>query len=272
MTYLTGQVINHEDYNNYVWGDPTGDNGVVVSNNINYLWGPGKADRGINQDMQSLEIPGLAGSGTISATDKKGKLLPVNTGDSVEAQSWIGFFASLNRLRYFQEGATGNLAMSPTPAQGRTISTYASVAAKLTAANVWFASPVPTIGVSTSSVSTTKSVNLNQANYAGTVVKEYSCKISWPTGDHIRWFFNAGGQVRIGMAAATIGSPATDRSAALVSTVQGLGECYISAYTNSGFNGDDAGAANSGAGKGYWTLGTTSQQLGAKYIGRRRIL
>jgi hypothetical protein len=51
-----------------------------------------------------------------------------------------------------------------------------------------------------------------------------------------------------------------------VSTINGIGECYISSYTNSGFNGSDA-VVNSGAGKGYWTLGTTSQQLGSNTLG-----
>jgi hypothetical protein len=265
MTYSTGQVINNEDYNNFVWGDPTGNNGVVIGNNLNYMWGPGRADRGINQDMTSLEIPGLPGS--TGSIDTKGKLSPVNEGDTVEAQSWIGFFAALNRLRYYQDGATGNLALSPqAPGVGRTITTFASVAAKLTSANTWYTNPDPTIGVSTTSVSQARTVNLNYATYAGTIRREYSCKVAWPTGDHARWFFNSGGQLRISFSAATIGNPATDRSTALVSTIQGLGECYISAYTNSGFNGNDS-TTNSGTGKGYWTLGTSSQQLGKNTLG-----
>jgi hypothetical protein len=265
MTYSTGQVINNEDYNNFVWGDPTGNNGVIVSNNLNYLWGPGLADRGINQDMTSLEIPGLPGS--TGSVDTKGKLSPVNEGDTVEAQSWIGFFAALNRLRYYQDGATGNLALSPqAPGVGRLITTFASVSAKLTSANTWYTAPDPTIGVQTGSVSATRTVNLNNANYAGTVRRQYSCKVQWPTGDHARWFFNAGGQLRIGFSASTIGNPATDRSAALVSTIQGIGECYISAYTNSGFSGNDS-TTNSGTGKGYWTLDTSSQQLGKNTLG-----
>jgi hypothetical protein len=267
MTYVTGSLIDNEDYNNFVWGDPTGNNGVLVSNNINYMWGPGKADRGLNQDMQSLEIPGLPQSPTSSVlSDRKGKLQPVNTGDSIEAQSWIGFFSALNRMRYFQQGATGNLAMSPTPAQGRLISTYASVAAKMTSANVWFGSPTPTFGVASTSVSATKTVDLNQGNYAGTVTKQYSCKVTWPTGDHTRWFFNSGGQLKVSFSASTIGSPANDRSTALVSTIQGMGECYISSYTNTGFTGNDAGS-NSGAGRGYWTLSTSSLQLGSNTLG-----
>ena len=267
MTYLTGSVIDNEDYNNFVWGDPTGNNGVVVGNNINYMWGPGRADRGMNQDMESLEIPGLPQS-PVSAllSDRKGKLQPVNAGDLVEAQSWIGFFASLNRMRYYQDGATGNLSMSPTPAQGRTISTFASVAAKMTAANVWFGSPVPNFGITSTSVSEARTASVTVATTATTVVKEYTCKIQWPTGDHIRWFFNSGGRLRVSFAGQTTGSPASGRSTALVSTINGLGECYISGYTNSGFSGNDA-SVNTGAGKGYWALTTTSQQLGSNTLG-----
>jgi hypothetical protein len=267
MTYSTNSVIDNEDYNNFVWGDPTGNNGVVVGNNINYMWGPGQANRGLNQDMESLEIPGLPQS-PVSAVlaDRKGKLQPVNAGDVVEAQSWIGFFASLNRMRYYQDGATGNLSMSPTPAQGRTISTFASVAAKMTSANVWFGSPVPNFGITTTSVSASKTAAINVGTTAVTVMREYSCKIEWPTGDHIRWFFNSGGRLRISFAGQTTGSPASLRSTSLVSTINGIGECYISAYTNDGFTGNDSGS-NTGAGKGYWTLGTTSLQLGSNTLG-----
>jgi hypothetical protein len=267
MTYSTNSVIDNEDYNNFVWGDPTGNNGVVVGNNINYMWGPGRANRGLNQDMESLEIPGLPQS-PVSAelSDRKGKLQPVAAGDVVEAQSWIGFFASLNRMRYYQEGATGNLSMSPTPAQGRTISTFASVAAKMTSANVWFGSPVPNSGVISTAVSQTGTYPINIASTAGTLTGSFRLSITWPTGDHARWFFNAGGKVQIGFSGATTGSPASDRSTAAVSTIRGLGQCAISAYTNTGFTGNDA-TVNSGAGKGYWTLGTTSQQLGSNTLG-----
>lgn len=266
MTYQTGSLITHEDYNNFVWGDPTGDNGVIAGNNINYLWGPGYGNRGFNQDMGSLEIPGLPGSTGINT---KGKVTPVNAEDTVEAQSWIGFFSALNRMRYYQAGTSGNLTMSPTPAQGRTISTYASVAAKMADAASWFDNPVPLFGVEATDTvgSATRTIGLNYPSYAGTVSRQYSVKISWPTGDHARWFFNSGGKVRIGFNASTTGNPATSRSTALVSAIQGIGECFISAYTNTGFAGDDAGASNTGAGRGYWNLSTSSLQLGSNTLG-----
>jgi hypothetical protein len=170
-------------------------------------------------------------------------------------------------MRYFQEGTAGNISLSTPPAYGKLIEVFASVNSKLSAANSWFDSPVPDFGVEVAAqTSATKTVAITSPTVAATLSQTYSCKITWPTGDHIRWFFNSGGRVRVSFSASTTGSPATDRSTALVSAIQGIGECYISAYDNTGFTGDDA-ASNNGDGKGYWTLGTTSRQLGSNTLG-----
>lgn len=269
MTYLTNNLIENEDYNNFVWGAPGGDTGVVVGNNLNYLFGPGRADRGMNQDMGNLEIAGLPGF--TSTANSKGQLIPVDAGESILARSWIGFFASVNRLRHFQTGGGGNITLSAgnRPAVGTVIQTIAAVTSKLTDANLFYASPVPGGGVTLTSLSQTKAASLTQSTIAAVVTRVFAVEVEWNSGDQARWFFNSGGRVRISISGVTTGSPANDRSTDLVATLIGLGSCDIRGHTNTGFTGNDA-ASNSGSGKGYWELPDDTgvfAQLGSNTLG-----
>ena len=270
MTYSSGQLIDDADYNSFVWGDSTGSGTMNISNNIHYLWGPGRADRGINQSMTDL-IPGLPGStsGSIGGTtynDRVGTLSPVSAGTDIRAQQWIGFFSALNRLRYYQDGSTGNVALSPQPGFGQTISVQALVSSKLLAANSWYANPSANQGVTVTSVSDSKSVNIQYPNFAGVVRRGYTRTISWSSGDQIRWFFNSGGRIRISVSGSTAGGVATDRSIAMATTLNQFGEATIDAYNLSVFTGNDF-PTNAGAGTGYWRLGTTYKPIGTNTLG-----
>jgi hypothetical protein len=259
MTYSSGSVIQDRDYNNFVWGDNTGSGTMNINNNLYYLYGPGRADRGINQSLNDI-LPGLPG-GTFGST---GTLTKVTSPQTITATQWIGFFSALNRLRYYQEGTGGNVTLSVPPAVGSTISVQALLNTKLTSANAWYSSPTPSNGIAVTSASDTKAVNVNYSNYAGTIVRTYKRTITWDTGDHARWFFNSGGRVRLSITGETVGT--SDRSSAMVSTLQQMGECFVSGYNLSIFTGNDA-ASNPGAGLGYWGLGTTNKQIGSNTLG-----
>lgn len=267
MTYSSGQIIDDADYNNFVYGDSTGSGTINITNNLYYLIGPGRADRGINQDFTGL-IPGLPGStsGTIdgvSYNDRVGTLTAVTAPQNVLAQQWIGFFSSLNRLRYWQDGAAGNLTLTAPPAYGSRIEVIASINNSLNSANLFFNNPNPSQGID-AVTNDNKSVQLTEATTSSPIGRTYTRSVTFQSGgDHARWFFNSGGIIRVSVSAtAAVGS----RSQALATCLQQLGTCDFYAYSNSGFTGNDL-ASPSGASRGYWNTGTSYRTLGQNTLG-----
>jgi hypothetical protein len=267
MTYSSGQTIDDADYNNFVYGDSTGSGTINVSNNLYYLIGPGRADRGLNQDFTGL-VPGLPGSlsGTIGGVpynDRVGTLTSVEAPDDILAQQWIGFFSSLNRTRFYQSGAGSNVSLATPPAFGSRIDVIASINSVLNSANLWFTSPSPVQGVD-DATNDNKSVALIVATTADPISRTYTRTVEFSNGgDHARWFFNSGGQIRVSVTATrAVGS----RSQALATTLQQFGTCTWGAYTNSGFSTNDT-PSPSGANKGYWNTGTTYLTLGTNSLG-----
>jgi len=267
MTYSSGQIIDDADYNNFVYGDSTGSGTINVTNNLYYLIGPGRADRGLNQDFSGL-VPGLPGStsGTIGGVpynDRVGTLDPVDAPDDILAQQWIGFFSSLNRTRYYQSGAGGNVSLATPPAFGSRIDVIASINSTLNSANLWFASPTPVQGIN-SVTNDNKTVALIVATTPDPISRTYTRSVEFSNGgDHARWFFNSGGQIRVSVTATrATGS----RSQALATALQQFGTCTWGAYTNSGFSTNDT-PSPSGANKGYWNTGTSYLTLGSNTLG-----
>lgn len=245
MTYSSTQLIQASDYNNFVWGDAAGTGSVITSNdNLYLLWGPGYANKGLNQSFVGL-TPGLPGSvpadssGTLTQVDglSAGTVPDLFSGDLVTAQQWIGFYGTLNRLRYFQAGSSGNVTLSPLPGQGKTIQTFASVSTKLTDASTWFDSANPTQGVATTSQSTSFSKSFNIGDTAANLSNTVQQYIDWPSGDDIRWFFNSGGYVRVSVSARNNTGNPSDRTTAMVSTVRAMGSVIIKGYSNTGYSG-----------------------------------
>ncbi len=267
MTYSSGQIIDDADYNNFVYGDSTGSGTINITNNLYYLFGPGRADRGLNQDFQGL-IPGLPGStsgtiGGVAYNDRVGTLDPVAAPEDILAQQWIGFFSALNRMRYFQDGSGGNLTLTSPPAFGSRIDVIASINSTLNSANLYFNNPNPTQGID-SVTNSNKNVQLTVASTGDPVSRTYTRSVEFQSGgDHARWFFNSGGIIRVSISATgAVGS----RSQALATCLQQLGSCDFTSYTNSGFPGNDT-PSPSGAGLGYWNIGTSYRTLGSNTLG-----
>lgn len=263
MSYTSTGTIEASDYNLLVWGDNTGTGTMITSNNnLNYLWGPGYGSKGLNQDMTSVTgLPYSTGTDTVgSLTKVTAGPITSYTGSSVTASQWIGFFSALNKMLYHQVQANVSSVSVPggtAPTVGKTVGIYASLSSYLASA-----------ATSMGSARSTQAVALGGQNSLSWVVastatvQEYTASryITWNTADDARWFFNAGGQVRVSVGGATASG---DRSSAIVSVLNDFGACYFSYNTNTGFAGNDEAPANTpGLGKGYWNLGGTFLRVG----------
>jgi hypothetical protein len=264
MAYSTGGLIEAQHYNQLVWGSTTGGTLVTTNNNLNYVWGPGYGNRGLNQDMSSivglpnahLLVNPISGTDAVTGTnynDGVGTLTQVDSTLNVKSQQWIGLMSAINRGLYHQNQS--NVALSPAPAYGGTIKVISGLQTAVN--NIAGQTGTARNSVVRAVAGGSKTFSWIRATSATNASTSFTRSVSWSNGNNARWFFNAGGKIRITASASTASG---DRSAAIVTVINDLGACDFGFNTNSGFVGADPGTTNTN--KGYWNIGTSYVQLG----------
>lgn len=226
MTYVTGGLIQAADYNGFV---STNSNA-----NINDIWGPGSGDIGWGQNILS----------TVSASD------------TVTATQWASLVNTLSSAG----GQTGTSLTSRTvPTTGARINILPAVNTDLTnvTTNRGNAAASGTTSTAwTGSASLTGGEASNPSGWTAT----WTQTVTFDSADAARYFWNAGGLVRIDMSKTSGGTDKDPDWNALVSQV---GTIVISGRVNSA-NQSIAGVTYSGVtrlngtGGTQTTLATTS--------------
>ena len=163
MTYSAGNTIVDDDYNIFATGNAAGTGDTSV-NNINTILGTGTGDKGYGQ------------SGTLSA---------VSAGNNVLATSWASLLTK-NALLASHQGTS--ITGISNPSAGATIEAFAALSANVTAVNTSRNNAAAEGSDSSVSSTTTSSWN-NSATLSKT--------FTFPSADQLRYYFNAGGQIRI---------------------------------------------------------------------------
>ena len=257
-TYSSGSLIEAQHYNTFVWGSTDGDpdyNGNS-GNNLYNLWGTGYGNKGLGQTMDLVTAKFDIDPNT-SGTQSTGELYAVtSTVDQVKAVQWTGLVAAINRLRYHQTAA--NLAINGVSV-GSTVEVIASINSTLSSSRTAMgtgrlagvdAGALPSLGWVFNSTASTQTTTFTRT-------------ATFQTGNAARYFFNGGGILRVRVTATTSGS---ERSVAMVDTINGMGTCDFKYDTNSGFSGTQDGT-QPGAGKGYWDMGTSYLRIGRHVLG-----
>ena len=163
MTYSAGNTIIDDDYNIFATGNAagTGDNSV---DNINTILGTGTGDKGYGQ---STTLPAVSAGSTVAATN------------------WANLVAR-NATLAAHQGIT--ITSITQPSAGDTVAAFAALSQNITDVNTNrnFAAAEG----SDSSVSTTSTSGWNNS---ATVSKTFT----FASADQLRYFFNAGGQIRL---------------------------------------------------------------------------
>ena len=266
MAYAVNDEIEAAHYNIFVWGTTSGGTLETGVNNINLLWGPGYGNKGMNQDMSSiLGLPNNQGVSAGVYNDTIGTLTPVDgvsAGDvatnasTVQARQWIGLISAMNRSLYHQN--QGNVVLSQAPGFGRDIRFIASMNTYMNSISsgmgtARFTSVQPGVGVNIPSTWTVGGTGTNQTF-------SVTRSIEWPDADDARWFFNAGGKIRVSVSATGAGN---DRSSAIAIVTNGLGASDIGYDSRTEFSG----ATATGNNVGYWDMtvsGSTFELIGEK--------
>ena len=163
MAYSVGSTILDDDYNIFATGNAagTGDNSV---NNINTILGTGTGDKGYGQ------------TNTLSA---------VSAGNTVQATSWANLVARNSTLASHQ--GTSITAITQ-PSAGNTVEVFSALSANIDAVNT-----DRNNAAAEGSDSTVNSVTTTAWNTSSTLSKTFT----FASANQARYFFNAGGQIRI---------------------------------------------------------------------------
>jgi hypothetical protein len=154
-----------------------------------------------------------------------------------------------------------NISLPTRPMFSGTIRAISSVQTKITegATNMGAARSTTTLALTNSSSTLTWTVPNNTHSVQ---TRTFNRTCTWTDGNQARWFFNAGGKVRIKVSATSSGDA---RSLEMGAIIDGLGTCTIGYSSNSGFSGNYSGATQDLT-KGYWTF---SNGAGYTQLGRR---
>lgn len=285
MAYTLNDLAAAEHYNQFVWGSAGGSTLVTSNNNLYYVYGRGYGNRGMNQSMVTVDgwpaysNPNLSSPNASSRpfgtnpltgaswSDESGTLRAVEgpsagdaNGEVITSAQWIGLFSTINRVLYHHSQA--NLTITTRPMFGGTIRAISTVQDKinLMASNTGASRALtPQTGIPNTS-----------SNYAWTVpnntfsvqTRTLDRTCIWIDGNQARWFFNAGGQIRVKISATGSGDA---RSLEMTSLIDGLGTCTIGYSNNTGFNGNDSITTEDKT-KGFWTFtnGAAYTQLGRR--------
>ena len=163
MTYSAGNTIIDDDYNIFATGNAAGSGDDSVAN-INSVWGTGSTDKGYGQTT------------TLSA---------VSAGNTVQATSWATLIARNESLAAHQGTSITTISQ---PSAGNTVEAYAALSANVTATY-----NSRNNAAAEGSDSTVTSSSTAGWNNSATLSKTFT----FPSANQLRYFFNAGGQIRI---------------------------------------------------------------------------
>jgi len=163
MTYSAGNTIIDDDYNIFATGNAagSGDNNVA---NINTVWGSGTSDKGYGQ------------TSTLAA---------VSAGATVQATSWANLVARNTSLANHQGSSITSITQ---PTAGNTISAFTALSTNITTT---FNNRNNAAG--SGSDSTVTSSSTSGWNNSATLSKTFT----FSSANAYRYFFNAGGMIRI---------------------------------------------------------------------------
>jgi hypothetical protein len=194
MTYSSGSTIVATDYNGFVNDS---------ANNINAVWSTGSADKGWGQ----TSIPTVSAGGTVTATQ------------------WATLVANLATAG---QQTTSTLTSRTQPVAGNTISVLANVATDINTITNNRGN-----AAASGTTSSTWTGNTAKTGTSGTGINAWTITwtqtITFPSANQARYFWNAGGLVRLDMDKTSTG---TDNDADWNTFVDTIGTLYISGRVN----------------------------------------
>jgi len=225
MAYQAGDTILDDQYNTFV-------NSSSSPYGYNHFAGTGSAEYGLGQTPIAV----------------------TSAGATIQASQWNALFTAMDNIgNHTNDTLTTRSAVSA----GDTIAIKAAVEADLAtlAASVAAGSPNATALTTSSSLQT---ITTASEGWDNTATHEHS--ITWSSADQMRWFFNAGGKVRI--VTSTTQASTNPKDQAFIDLGTALGNIDIGAQaTTRGGSGESPDTGGSGLALGFHDLTASYQEL-----------
>ncbi len=195
MAYSVGGLIEATDYNGFV--------STTAGANVNGIWSTGSTDRGYGQTALST----VAAAGTITATQ------------------WASLVNTISSIASHQ-GTT--ITARSAPVAGNTIQILAALNTDLTNCTNNRGNAVANgTQFATFSGTTSKTTTTGSGSSAWTIT--FTHTITWASADAARYFFNAGGRIKVDFGKSSTGTEADDEWNDLASTL--CGDIFITGGT-----------------------------------------
>lgn len=225
MAYQLGDIILDDHYNTFATGSTTG--AATDNANVNNLWGVGFADRGYGQTT------------TLSS---------VSAGTQITATQWSTMLARISSMASHQNSSISSIT---SPVAGQTISAYSTLSANI---NTIY---INRLNFAANSTDITTTSATGTSNWSTQTVHTLVC--SFQNADGARYFFNAGGSIRIGFnIAGGTADPKYNEWVDLANVLCGTLVFGAQGTTKSGGTGTPTVLAS---GLGYYDLTTTNQTI-----------
>jgi hypothetical protein len=195
MAYSSGGLIEATDYNGFV---------NVGANNVNRVWSTGSTDAGWGETALST----------------------VSVGGTVTATNWASL---VNTLTTMGNQTNTTITSRTAPVTGNTISILANVATDINNITTNRGNAALSGTISTAFTGTTSKTAATAANAAGWTIT-FTHTVTFASADAARYFFNAGGLIRIDMSKTSTGS---DKDPDWNSFVGTVGSLFLSGRVNS---------------------------------------
>jgi hypothetical protein len=223
MTYAQAGLIQVTDYNNFLNG----------SNQLNTIWSTGS---------------GSAGYGQTALTTK-------SVGNTITATEWASLINTLNSALTHQSGTGSGITAVTSGARIDYLSTLASSIDTAYTNRLTFNSQGST---TTQSPVTTSTLNVSGSTAQTLTITRTA---TFASGDAARYFFNAGGQLNLVLAAGTnIGGQGRGASMLTMAAAAG-GVTAFRAASNGGRTGSGQTQNTNNTSLGYYNLTTSNQTI-----------
>jgi hypothetical protein len=223
MTYAQAGLIQVTDYNNFLNG----------SNQLNTVWSTGS---------------GNAGYGQTALTTK-------SVGNTITATEWASLINSLNSILTHQSGTGSGITAVTSGARIDYLSTLASSINTAYTNRLTFNSQGST---TTQSPVTTSTLNVSGATAQTLTITRTA---TFASGDAARYFFNAGGQLNLVLAAGTnVGGQGRGAGLLTMAAAAG-GVTAFRAASNGGRTGSGQTQNTNNTSLGYYNLTTSNQTI-----------
>jgi hypothetical protein len=220
MSYAQGSLIEAADYNNIIGTSPGS-----TANKLNTVWAVGSGSAGYGQ----TPISSVSASALVTATQ------------------WATLINNLNSTLTHQAGSGSGIAAPVAGNQINYLSTLQTQVNNSYTNRLTFASNSAAV---TNVDSLSAYAAWTNTSTTSTLTRSFGCRVTFPSADQARYFFNAGGRVKFNLSG--VGSGSTRSTAAANMCTYMGGVLIFGANTNGGRAGTGGTVGTNDTTKGYY--------------------